>query len=200
MPTADATLPAVPAPHAGDAAHASGSPVVGRTPGTSGAGPDPDTSGTGADAQPTVLAYGGVVWERDAGGRVLVAVVHRPRYDDWSFPKGKAEPGEEPERTALREVEEETGLTCRLGPPLGELRYPTGTGATKVVGYWAMSVAARRERPADDEVDQVAWWAVDEAAAHLTHDQDRELLARFARGEGTPLGSERKGTPPTPLA
>ena len=125
-----------------------------------------------------ILAFGGVVWER-RGDETRVVVVHRPRYDDWSFPKGKVEPGEAPELTARREVEEETGLCCTVGAPLGELRYRTDTGALKVVGYWAMQVESRRERPADDEVDDVAWWTTAEAAQQLTHDQDRELLARF---------------------
>ncbi len=128
----------------------------------------------------TVLAFGGVVWERpDAQGEARVVVVHRPRYDDWSFPKGKAEPGEAPEGTAVREVEEETGLTCRVGASLGQVSYPLADGRMKVVGFWAMAVTGRRPRPADDEVDAVAWWTVEQAERRLTHAQDIEILHRF---------------------
>lgn len=126
-----------------------------------------------------VRAFGGVVWERNSDGTLLLAVVHRPRYDDWSFPKGKVDPGEEPEQTARREVDEETGLQCSLGIPLGELSYRIDDETIKVVGYWAMAPLARRERPPDHEIDAVEWWTCDEAARRLTHAQDRELLARF---------------------
>lgn len=138
----------------------------------SGTGPSPSSGAT-------VLAFGGVVWERCADGIVRLAVVHRPRYGDWSFPKGKVDVGEQPEDTARREVEEETGLRCTLGAYLGELSYPLGGGSTKVVGYWAMTPVARRPRPADEEIDGVEWWTGDEAARQLTHQQDRDLLARF---------------------
>jgi 8-oxo-dGTP pyrophosphatase MutT (NUDIX family) len=127
-----------------------------------------------------VLAFGGVVWQMVGDlGEVRVAVVHRPRYDDWSFPKGKAEPGESPIDTARREVDEETGLDCRLGSDLGTIEYPLGDGRRKVVGFWTMEVVGERHRVPDAEVDQMLWWSVDTAARRLTHPQDREVLERF---------------------
>ncbi len=129
-------------------------------------------------AATVVAAYGGVV-ARTVDGTTRVAVVHRPRYDDWSLPKGKAEPGESPEDTARREVEEETGCRCRLGRYLGQVSYALPGGATKLVGFWAMTVEQRHDRRADAEVDEVAWWTPANAAARLTHPQDRQVLGWF---------------------
>lgn len=120
-----------------------------------------------------ILAAGGIV-SRPAETGVEVAVIHRPRHDDWSFPKGKVDPGETLEQTALREVREETALRCTLGRPLGARTYPG-----KEVHYWEMSVASEGTFVAGDEVDAVAWLAPAEAAARLTHEQDRTLLAEF---------------------
>src|SRR3954462_10731666 len=96
-----------------------------------------------------VLAAGGVL-VRD--GRV--AVVQRPKYDDWSLPKGKLDPGEGFEEAALREVHEETGIEAELGPYLGETRYKDNKGRDKVVRYWAMEAGEGEFRP-DDEVDEM---------------------------------------------
>ncbi len=156
------------------------------------------SSGASECGPPTILAYGGVVWEHDDRGRTIVAVVHRPRYDDWSFPKGKVEPGEAATATAVREVEEETGLRCTIGAHLGEVSYPTSSGAHKVVGYWAMQVVHRQPRPADAEVDVVDWWTVEDAADRLTHPQDRELLARFVASTATTGGATAAGIRPAP--
>ena len=90
---------------------------------------------------PEVLAAGGVVWRRGEGGHVEVLLVHRPRYDDWSFPKGKCDAGETFEATAAREVAEETGLQVTFGPPLPEARYRDHKDRPKLVRYWAMEVA-----------------------------------------------------------
>lgn len=126
-----------------------------------------------------VVAYGGVVWERDANGQLKIVAVHRPRYDDWSLPKGKAEPGEPPEYTAIREVKEETGLSCELVQYLGEISYPLGFGRTKRVGYWSMRATDRHIHPADAEVDAVEWWTPEQARTGLSYDRDREILERW---------------------
>lgn len=123
-----------------------------------------------------VRAAGGVVVRELEEGAVEVAVVHRPRYGDWSFPKGKLDPGETSEDAALREVREETGLTCRLGPELASARYADQKGRPKVVRYWLMHVVADPGFEANDEVDRLRWLAVAEAAELLTYERDRELL------------------------
>ncbi len=93
------------------------------------------------EQQPVVRAAGGVVWRR-SGPDLEVLLIHRPRYDDWSLPKGKAESGEDDVDTAAREVAEETGLVCVLGPELARIRYTDRNGRPKVVRYWSMTVAA----------------------------------------------------------
>jgi 8-oxo-dGTP diphosphatase len=118
-----------------------------------------------------VDAAGGVV-ERD--GRVLL--VHRPRYDDWTFPKGKLDPGESFEDAALREVQEETGLRCSLGRELPSTRYEVN-GQPKLVRYWLMAPTAEVEFTPNDETDGVRWVTPDEARAILTYDRDRDVLA-----------------------
>jgi 8-oxo-dGTP pyrophosphatase MutT (NUDIX family) len=124
-----------------------------------------------------VRAAGGVVWRRADDGTTEVVIVHRPRYDDWTFPKGKREQGESDEQTARREVEEETGLTCELGPELTSIDYLDSRGRPKHVRYWAMTVADRRERSPDDEVDDLRWVPYDEVADQLTYRHDRTVSA-----------------------
>jgi 8-oxo-dGTP pyrophosphatase MutT (NUDIX family) len=129
-----------------------------------------------------VRAAGGVVWRRDATtGAVEVVVIHRPRYDDWTFPKGKQDPGESDEETARREVDEETGLDCELGPELTAISYEDARGRPKHVRFWAMTVVAARERQPDDEVDEVRWVPYDEVEAMLTYRRDRTVAASLRR-------------------
>jgi 8-oxo-dGTP pyrophosphatase MutT (NUDIX family) len=123
----------------------------------------------------TVRAAGGVV-VRPGEGSPAVLLVHRPRYDDWSFPKGKAEPGESDEDCALREVEEETTLRCTLGRELPTTSYVDGRGRPKRVRWWLMQPVGGEAAPAH-EVDEVRWVEAHEAVRLLTYARDRDLLA-----------------------
>ena len=136
------------------------------------------SDGAGADPAEVVAAGGVVVRSGPAGPEILL--VHRPRYDDWSFPKGKQDPGETDEETALREVAEETGLTCVLGEYLGPVRYRDHHHRSKIVHYWLMEPADEREaRQPDGEVDCVRWCGLVEAATLLSYTHDRALLGRL---------------------
>jgi 8-oxo-dGTP diphosphatase len=121
---------------------------------------------------PEVEAAGGVVL--DSKGRV--ALVHRPRYDDWTLPKGKLDPGESFEEAALREVEEETGLRCRLVRELPLVEYSDNKGRSKVVRYWLMEVEHDPGFVLNDEVDELRWVSPHEAAALLTYPRDAEVV------------------------
>lgn len=105
--------------------------------------------------------------------------MHRPKYDDWSFPKGKLDEDESFEEAALREVYEETGMRGVLGDELASTSYYDAKGRPKTVRYWAMEVVARDEFVPNDEVDDVVWVTVDEARALLTYDHDRDVLESF---------------------
>lgn len=121
-----------------------------------------------------VRAAGGVL--RRVGPEGLeVLLVHRPRYDDWSFPKGKAIAGETDEETALREVEEETGLRATLGVELPSSRYRDSRGRPKVVRYWTMTPESGSFEP-HDEVDELKWVPIVRAERELSYHRDRELL------------------------
>ncbi len=138
----------------------------------------------GKGPEPEVRAAGGVVWRPmvvgDAGGTtrpgVEIIVVHRPRYDDWSFPKGKLGKGESFEDAARREVTEETGLVCDLGHELPSTEYLDAKGRLKLVRYWAMNVVDVVPWAANDEVDGRRWVTLDDAAGLLTYAHDRLLL------------------------
>ena len=126
-----------------------------------------------------VKAAGGVVWRRGAGGAVELVVVHRPRYDDWSLPKGKLDPGETWEEAALREVREEIGFSCRLGRELPPTSYTDQKGRAKVVRYWMMEPEGGEFTP-NDEVDELRWLIPSAAAELLTYPHDRALVATLA--------------------
>ena len=123
----------------------------------------------------TVRAAGGIVVRHHDQGAADVLLVHRPAYDDWSFPKGKCEDGESEEAAALREVEEETRLRCRLERELTTTRYVDGRGRTKTVRYWVMTPVAG-DLGAANEVDDVMFLPIAEARELLTYPRDRELL------------------------
>jgi 8-oxo-dGTP diphosphatase len=121
---------------------------------------------------------------RAAGGVMVrdgrVALVHRPKYDDWSLPKGKLDADETWEDAALREVREETGITCELREELASVEYTDPKGRPKTVRYWRMA-PVEGEFAVNSEVDQLRWLVPDEAARCLTYDHDRELVLMAAR-------------------
>jgi 8-oxo-dGTP diphosphatase len=127
-----------------------------------------------------VRAAGGVVWRDGAAGRE-VAIVHRPRYDDWSLPKGKLLPGEDWLEGALREVEEETGLRAEPAEELEPARYRDRKGRDKLVRWWSMRAIGGSFEP-NDEVDDLRWLAPDEAIEALDYEHDRRLVSQVADG------------------
>ena len=129
-----------------------------------------------------VRAAGGLVVRRGKDG-LEVLLVHRPAYDDWTFPKGKLEAGELEPDAAVREVAEETGLACLLGRELGETEYVDSRGRPKRVRYWAMVAPAGEPRPTN-EVDEVVWAAPAEAAGRLSYERDQAPLGRLDEAVG----------------
>jgi len=123
----------------------------------------------------TIRASGGVVIRQGASGPEVL-IVHRPRYDDWSLPKGKREAGETDEQCAVREVEEETGVRCSLGPELLPQKYLDRKGRPKVVRYWLMHPLSERPFVPNREIDQVRWVAIDGVAETLTYSGDRDQV------------------------
>ena len=123
-----------------------------------------------------IEAAGGVIWRYSETAQLEILLIHRPRRDDWSLPKGKLESGETALRAAMREVREETGLRCDVGPELPSTTYIDRKGRTKRVRYWAMRpIGGRFKR--NDEVDAVRWATVEQAAALLTNDHDLPVVA-----------------------
>ncbi len=127
-----------------------------------------------------VRAAGGVV-HRESHGELEVALVHRPKYDDWSLPKGKLDPGEREEDAALREVEEETGFACTLGQELRSVTYRDRRGRPKVVRYWAMRPLGGEFTPTS-EVDELRWLALEEAMELASYDRDAEVIRSLGGG------------------
>jgi 8-oxo-dGTP pyrophosphatase MutT (NUDIX family) len=130
------------------------------------------------DVTEVVRAAGGVVCRQSDAGFLEIALVHRPAYDDWAFPKGKLGAGETEEDAALREVEEETGLRCRLDREVGITRYHDSRGRSKTVRYWQMTPIGGALAAAN-EVDDARWVSLAEAPALLTYARDQELLERL---------------------
>ena len=123
---------------------------------------------------PEVRAAGGVLLRAGEGG-VEVAVIHRPKYEDWSLPKGKLEPDEGFEQAALREVEEETGMRAELRDELASISYRDRKGRTKVVRYWLMRPTEGEFEPGS-EVDELRWLAPEEAQRQLSYEHDAALV------------------------
>jgi 8-oxo-dGTP pyrophosphatase MutT (NUDIX family) len=128
-----------------------------------------------------VRAAGGVVARSGENGGVEVLLVHRPRYDDWTLPKGKALPGESDEDCALREVLEETGLTCELGRELAGTSYADADGHVKAVRYWQMTPVAGGFAPSS-EIDEVRWLPLAAAPAALSYERDVAVLDSLGHG------------------
>ncbi len=126
----------------------------------------------------TILAAGGLLWRRREGG-LLIALVHRPKYNDWSLPKGKAKNGEDKnlEDTALREVWEETGWTAELLSPAGETRYRKN-GKEKLVKFWNMTALKETGSPDPDEIDEMVWVVPEKAIKIMSYGHEREIVLR----------------------
>ena len=138
-------------------------------------------------SEETVRAGGGVI-VRPGDDGLEILLVHRPRYDDWSFPKGKRDGDETDEATARREVLEETGLAVVLGVELGEAHYRDSKGRPKIVRYWLMTPDPDVPGPGfspNHEVDELRWCTLPEAAKLLSYAHDRALLSHAAEGLGS---------------
>lgn len=136
-----------------------------------------------------VVAAGGVVWRDTPDGREVL-LIHRERYDDWTMPKGKLDPGEHVLVAARREIQEETGLPVRLGPPLGIQRYDVrknGGLVPKLVHYWAAQPVGESTFEPNDEVDGLEWLPAAEAHSRLSYPRDVAILA--ALETAVPVGS-----------
>lgn len=132
----------------------------------------------------TIYAAGAVLW-REEKGRLQVAVIHRSRHNDWSWPKGKVDPGESLLETAVREIKEETGLSVKLGPHLKVVKYQVPSGTPKEVHYWSARVSdsalAKSTFAPSEEVAKVDWMPPSEALDLLTYEFDRDVMAAFLK-------------------
>jgi 8-oxo-dGTP diphosphatase len=128
-----------------------------------------------------IVAAGAVVWRKNSKGVTEIAVIHRPKYDDYSLPKGKIEPGESLITCAFREVFEETNLTTQFGPFLGDVEYFSPLGL-KRVSYWAAkSIGEENLFIPNSEVDKLDWLTLNKAVDKLTSETDKEILGRFVK-------------------
>lgn len=125
-----------------------------------------------------VRAAGGVPWRVGNDGEIEVVLCFRPRYGDWTIPKGKVEEGESLEDTAIREIEEETLITGDLGDPLGILTYALDDQTTKEVHYWLVGIVEAQEFSSNEEVSELFWGTLDEAIDRATYEGDRDILRR----------------------
>ena len=167
----------------------------------------------------TVYAAGAICW-REEKGRLLVAIIHRARYNDWGWPKGKVDPGETLPETAVREIKEETGLSIRLGVNLGVQTYELPNGKGKEVHYWAAKVSDKALKAStfkpSEEVAKVDWMTPDEAAKVLSYEHDKVFLEKLVllhakdqldtkpfivlrHGKATPRDNWSKGEETRPL-
>jgi 8-oxo-dGTP diphosphatase len=124
-----------------------------------------------------ILAAGGVIRRLNDENEHEVLLVHRPRYDDWSWPKGKCEPGESLIDCAIREVEEETGILTEVGPVLCILTYLDQLKRTKTVTYFALTIVAIGEHQPNDEIDELAWVRLQDVDQWLTARDDTQVTA-----------------------
>ena len=129
-----------------------------------------------------ILAAGAVLWRKSEKKKTEVLIIHRPKYDDWTFPKGKAEIGEPLIACAYREVLEETNIETAFGPYLGEVEYLTNDGKKKV-SFWSAKVVKEKDFKPNTEVDQLKWVEVTKIKELLTLDTDRKILEQFLQIE-----------------
>ena len=127
-----------------------------------------------------ISAAGAVVWRKHKDNFTEVAIIHRPKYDDWSFPKGKLEVGESLIACAHREVLEETNLQTEFGPHLGQVEYFTPDGLKKVT-YWSAKVIAEKPFRTNSEVDQLKWIPITKVIEVLTNETDKEIFDKFVK-------------------
>jgi 8-oxo-dGTP diphosphatase len=128
-----------------------------------------------------IEAAGGILWRKTALGREL-ALIHRPRYDDWTLPKGKREPGEQWQETALREVYEETSQQPTLKNFVGSIAY-LANGVPKIVLFWNMAVAESTEFQPNREVNKMVWLPLEEALKKISYESERDLLTKLLSAE-----------------
>lgn len=130
------------------------------------------------DGSAEIRAAGAVVWRRNDDDQIEIVLIHRPRYNDWSLPKGKIEDDESLIAGAYREVVEETGLAVRFGQMLGSISYPVDN-AIKHVTYWAARLLGEQGKPDPSEVDDLRWFIIEDALQKLTRDGDKGIVEKF---------------------